>query len=794
MIKKNKHIQMGTKAETLFSLSKLGYNVPDIYYFTVNEWKNSKEEILIKILNTFSKTKKVAVRSSSLNEDTDTISMAGAYQSLLNVKLDKNLLSKAIEKVISSFDLSKNNQVLIQEMVNDVIMSGVVMTKVLDDGSPYYVFNYDDTSGKTDSVTSGNSINKTVYIYNGVDESDFDSITLLNVLKLVQSLEQTFNNIPIDIEFAVDKNEKIELLQVRKITTKSSWDKDIHNQISSRFDYLELFINNLMKRRINIYGSKTSLGIMPDWNPAEMIGVVPQPLATSLYRELITKRVWSRAREIMGYRKMPNIDLMISLYGRPYIDVRNSINSFLPVGLKKEISEKIVNAYVKRLDNDPHLHDKLEFKVVLTSYDFQIDEKLKMWYDNILSPTEENEYKDLLRELTVKAIQNSDNNTLDNALADIDYLKTTQKDIEKIQSDEIMFIIDKIKTLIEECKQYGTLPFSIIARHAFIAESLLRSLVDCKAIEKERISLFKKSFSTVAGEMTNHLYQLHSGNISNEDFFSIYGHLRPSSYDILSQRYCDRKNIFDGDFIEPITLNDFKLTNKEFQSIKDLLKKHNFKNLTPNDIFNYAQKAIVGREYSKFIFSRHLSVILELITKWGTHFDLNRQDMSMLSLNEVLEIPYSPLHNQYEKYFRKKIELNKANYNISSSFKLSYLIRSTKDIYIVPVQRSIPNFVGNKKIEGEVIFFNPHDKKIPNIKNKIVCIDAADPGYDWIFTKNISGLITRYGGANSHMAIRCAELDIPAAIGCGDQPIERIIKSNYCVLDCQKEELFPIKL
>ena len=135
---------MGTKAETLFSLSKLGYNVPDIYYFTVNEWKNSKEEILIKILNTFSKTKKVAVRSSSLNEDTDTISMAGAYQSLLNVKLDKNLLSKAIEKVISSFDLSKNNQVLIQEMVNDVIMSGVVMTKVLDDGSPYYVFNYDN--------------------------------------------------------------------------------------------------------------------------------------------------------------------------------------------------------------------------------------------------------------------------------------------------------------------------------------------------------------------------------------------------------------------------------------------------------------------------------------------------------------------------------------------------------------------------------------------------------------------------------------------------------------------------
>ena len=125
---------------------------------------------------------------------------------------------------------------------------------------------------------------------------------------------------------------------------------------------------------------------------------------------------------------------------------------------------------------------------------------------------------------------------------------------------------------------------------------------------------------------------------------------------------------------------------------------------------------------------------------------------------------------------------------------MSYLIRSTKDLYIVPVQRSIPNFIGNKKIEGEVVFFDPHDKKIPQLKNKIVCIEAADPGYDWIFTKNISGLITKYGGANSHMAIRCAELDIPAAIGCGDQPIERIINSNYCILDCQKEELYPITL
>ena len=82
---------------------------------------------------------------------------------------------------------------------------------------------------------------------------------------------------------------------------------------------------------------------------------------------------------------MPNVDLMISLFGRPYIDVRNSVNSFLPAGLSDEISEKIVNAYIERLDEDPHLHDKIEFDVVVTSYDFQIDKVFNERYKNILT-------------------------------------------------------------------------------------------------------------------------------------------------------------------------------------------------------------------------------------------------------------------------------------------------------------------------------------------------------------------------------------------------------------------------
>ena len=80
-----------------------------------------------------------------------------------------------------------------------------------------------------------------------------------------------------------------------------------------------------------------------------------------------------------------------------------------------------------------------------------------------------------------------------------------------------------------------------------------------------------------------------------------------------------------------------------------------------------------------------------------------------------------------------------------------------------------------------------------HLDNKIILIESADPGYDWIFSKNIKGLITKYGGANSHMAIRCSEFRIAAAIGCGEQIYERLIGCHSIEIDCAAEKIEPIK-
>ena len=68
-------------------------------------------------------------------------------------------------------------------------------------------------------------------------------------------------------------------------------------------------------------------------------------------------------------------------------------------------------------------------------------------------------------------------------------------------------------------------------------------------------------------------------------------------------------------------------------------------------------------------------------------------------------------------------------------------------------------------------------------------IESADPGYDWIFAKNPKGLITKYGGVASHMAIRCREIGMPAIIGCGEMLFEKLQIAERIALDCKNEKI-----
>ena len=94
-----------------------------------------------------------------------------------------------------------------------------------------------------------------------------------------------------------------------------------------------------------------------------------------------------------------------------------------------------------------------------------------------------------------------------------------------------------------------------------------------------------------------------------------------------------------------------------------------------------------------------------------------------------------------------------------------------------------PNFVGSSRVTARVINLDQEESIDCDLENAIVMIPQADPGYDWLFGRRIAGLITKFGGANSHMAIRAAEFELPAALGIGETRYRALAKSFELELD-----------
>ncbi len=105
--------------------------------------------------------------------------------------------------------------------------------------------------------------------------------------------------------------------------------------------------------------------------------------------------------------------------GHPYIDVRTSFNSFLPDGLEPVVGEKLVDSWLDRLDHHPELHDKVEFEVASTIYDFTFATDFPSRYPGVLSSSETAHFSQCLQRLTNRCLDLSAKESLAKALETI---------------------------------------------------------------------------------------------------------------------------------------------------------------------------------------------------------------------------------------------------------------------------------------------------------------------------------------------------------------------------------------
>tara|TARA_B100000029_G_scaffold514523_1_gene617706 strand:+ start:4899 stop:7319 length:2421 start_codon:yes stop_codon:yes gene_type:complete len=771
-----------SKANTLdfFNEKIKKSKIEKFYVFTVREWNDDRRNILNQIKNKFQS--KIVIRSSAKGEDSKNQSQAGKFKSILNIEpTKKNVVGKAIREVIGSYNTKQNNdsfnQVLIQRQTLNSLTSGVIFTKTLRSGAPYYVINYED-GDTTDSVTKG-MISNVIEIHNDTENKNIPK-KWKKLISAIKEIESISKNQQLDIEFAITKKEII-IFQIRPLTSLNHIN---YNQIS-RYVKSEIKKNRTKFDRI-LENKKLKMMIfsnMTDWNPAEIIGERPKNLDYSLYDYLIMKKSWKEGRKILGYNDVKE-SLMENFSGRPYVNVHASFQSLIPKKINKEYQKKILEYYFKKLENSPELHDKVEFEILFTCYDFTIKERLLELIEHGFSKKDIRIIKDQLLEFTNDLIQD-----VPEILSLVNRsLKTLENKRKETKCSGLNYCqkLSHAHILLENCQKFGAIQFSSIARIAFIATILLKTISNVSKIKNDEIEQIINSISTPVTDFQNDLIKLKRENISKKEFLLKYGHLRPGTYDITIQRYDKMPEILHDLELLNLKKHSTILKKKSLKKIKAILLEHGlvFHNI---DFFDFIIETISLREKAKFEFTKSLSDSIELIADAANELGFSRDELSYLSLNDILKFKKIS-KAKLQKFWKQKIDFNKNQFIMNEFVELPPIIFSKNEFNVIPYYIAKPNYITKQKIKSNILLID-EIKHASEINGKIILIDSADPGYDWIFGKNPSGLITKYGGAASHMAIRCAELNLPAAIGCGEILFNKLATSLRINLDCKHKDI-----
>lgn len=168
-------------------------------------------------------------------------------------------------------------------------------------------------------------------------------------------------------EFAVDASGALAILQVRPMTVDFACTPEHERAL---YEELELCAPRWAACGIR---PRTSLGVRRSGPSCRTEpGGNDRPEARSSGREpvrlLITDDVWASQRAQFGYRDVRPQSLM-RLCGTALYRHAGKHELFIPRDLDEDIARRIVEAGLERLQEEPELHDKLEFFLVPTCLD-----------------------------------------------------------------------------------------------------------------------------------------------------------------------------------------------------------------------------------------------------------------------------------------------------------------------------------------------------------------------------------------------------------------------------------------
>ena len=734
---KLKSNKVGAKAANLSLVKRMGYTVPDGWVLAPGE----DDRALVNYLQP-SPERPLVVRSSAIGEDSETVSAAGQYVSILNVSSTEALKTAILDcqasyltKSAQSYRLAYQQQtgamaVLVQEQIAGVY-SGVAFSR-----DPVNSLNngvaIEALPGGATGVVSGritpqryqvilpelpssaepdrNTIQQIVITPS--PEEIVDSVprdVLESVALLAREMEEIFRGTPQDIEWTYDGSQ-LWLLQVRPITTLDTiWTRKIAAEV--------------------IPGQIHPL----TWS-------LNQPLTCGVWGELFTVVLGKKARDL-DFNQTATLH-----YGRAYFNASLLGDIFLRMGLPPESLEFLTRG------------EKFSKPPILST----IKNIPGLWR---LLQREWHLYLDFDRDYQ---------NSFEPLLTDLQEYPASE-----LTATEILARVDDIIAALEKATYYSILaPLSFAIRQGLFRVSLndldnsqtpevtsMQSLAIIAADTQNLIAKEQITMNSCASLFAYLAENTEGESIINRfnHWLTQYGYLGDVTTDIAVPRWFDNprpaREMFSRFFFDSVACKQAQAINRE--SSASWLDK-----LVQNRL---NLKGKVSATYSKLLAHLRWS-FLALETIWLSENLLSQAgDIFFLELAEIREIV--AITNQFN--IKQKIETRQHLWQQEQELKMiPYLVYGNPDSDQLLFDSSnltksnILTGIGTSsgQIEGTIKVVSNLQQNTQNIDKKtILVVPYTDAGWSSLLTL-AGGLIAEVGGRLSHGAIIAREYGIPAVM------------------------------
>ncbi|MBP9680537.1 MAG: hypothetical protein KBD76_03945 [Bacteriovorax sp.] len=724
---------LGGKGFSLGLMKNAGFPVPDGLILTEipvgeNEWN----EIYVwwKKIN----SPKIAVRSSAVGEDSSEQSFAGQNSTFLNIETESGLRKAVIncfqsmhkkssslyrEHFLKEKAIDAKMNVVLQVMVNPKL-SGVFFS--IDPRNNEKGWIAEAIEGFGEDLVSGK---KTPWHF---EERTNSETTLFDIGELVHTGKSVrdFFGLEIDMEWAIDQNNQLKVLQARPITALSGKSEE------------KRMIDEELRRLKETHSPETIWdgGTFAEWSGP------PSELTFSIWKEAFSKQhAFSKALQKLGYlgidEELPTSghSLLEKIFDRGYVNISMMAPLYfgpIPYSLDYDRETKLKFDFSKMNLKTFLLTPFTMARMIKVS--FRLSTERQKWISDCS--------KELIR---FSAISFREKNASSyKHLSNEELLATFKNEVEQFYNDHLLWPLVLI-TLIESTSQS--------------LKALMRGVLPDDQIQQKINHWLGIGIHTVTMDMNidygNACLDLNKRNY----FLGKYGHRGPGELELSNPRWLE---LGDSAFIKMLTSQRIQTANNELAVENDIQQLNTYK------------KQVIEKEWIL------LKEMLELREKWKMNL------LSPYSHIRYLALEIAKRENLGENIFWFSYqEIINRDWDLEKAKKRKNHCEMSKSIFLPSIVRlsNLEDILSNKNeinsskmIKGEslspgLVFGEIRivtDPETVNTdswpENTVLVAESTDPGWTGLFLKS-KAVIVEKGGVLSHCAIVAREMNLPAVSG-----------------------------